>query len=441
MTPYEAWQIYQKDNEAPQIFLDFCFYFVIGAALERRVYLTDCGPRTYPNTYIVLVGDAGMGKGMSITPAMEFFHYFKNPLRNEPEKMEVSFEVSKKLSEFILDPRYMAIPVGPDSITLPQLLELFQELLDPIFNSQGRCIEIHSSLCLAIEEMTTLIREEDSTCRDFFLSAYNCGNFSRELKCSKHVRIRNLCLNFLAGTTFQSLQEVLKKNLMDDGICSRTWFIVGEEKRQLQFESRESEEKVLAKQYLKDYLYKLVGLYGEIKLSPNAFSFAKDYYENKSQEERVNFNPLMSGYYSRYKLHLLKASIIQKFMDKPDLSDIEQVHVERGIEHMLKRLELKMDQAIKPAAKNPLEPVARKMNWLLDRKKGMMISELYSEFHSSVNQDQCREIILDMLKQAKWKVIQNGEGVKLVTGVTPGASVNAERLVADLNSGLWRKKL
>ena len=67
MTNLEKWRHYLKDMESPDLFIDWSFYSLISAALQRRVWLYPDSMSIYPNIFTLLVGPPAAGKSRVIS--------------------------------------------------------------------------------------------------------------------------------------------------------------------------------------------------------------------------------------------------------------------------------------------------------------------------------------------------------------------------------------
>lgn len=70
MTNFEAWHYYMKDVVSPTSFITMSFYSMIASALQRRVYLGSDERPLFPNMYIILIADPGVGKGVALDPVV-----------------------------------------------------------------------------------------------------------------------------------------------------------------------------------------------------------------------------------------------------------------------------------------------------------------------------------------------------------------------------------
>jgi len=90
MTNFEKWREYTSGLSSPDNFVDWSYRFVISSALQRRVAFGG-DPKNgrgtlFPNIYAILVGKAGVGKGIAIGPATELLrHHLKKDFTTAKE--------------------------------------------------------------------------------------------------------------------------------------------------------------------------------------------------------------------------------------------------------------------------------------------------------------------------------------------------------------------
>ena len=72
MTNWDRWQLRLREVTSPQSFIDFGFVYLVSSYLQRRVWTNADHQKLFPNVYIILVGDPGIGKGLVIKPVTEF---------------------------------------------------------------------------------------------------------------------------------------------------------------------------------------------------------------------------------------------------------------------------------------------------------------------------------------------------------------------------------
>src|SRR5437899_153738 len=99
---YEKWRIFMDWCISPDCYIDFSFYNMIAAALQRRVWT---GPKHSPlfaNHYTILVGEPGVGKGLPIKEVTKIIKYHKlqDPRAKKNEQIKEN-DSSQKANEIL----------------------------------------------------------------------------------------------------------------------------------------------------------------------------------------------------------------------------------------------------------------------------------------------------------------------------------------------------
>ena len=229
MTNFDRWQLLMKDVCSPQSYVDFSFYFIISAALQRRVW---CGPAhmpLFPNMYIVLVGEPAVGKGVSIKPTIEM-------LRHHKWKPEIK-DVTDSMAHVVMGRKgeqneEYAITAAAESITFEALTRLTAQAARAVtyttIDAKGKpkkCTYLHSSVCATLEEMSSMFNKSADKVVDFLLVAWDCGDYHYKTKHMGEDKIRQCCLSLMAGTTPSFISKTFKHDLIGEGFSARTIFI------------------------------------------------------------------------------------------------------------------------------------------------------------------------------------------------------------------------
>src|ERR1039457_2195504 len=260
MTNLSRWQHYTDNLAAPENFISWSWRFVIAAALQRRVAMGG-DPKyghmlLFPNTYTVLVGKAGLGKGIVINPATELLRYHKKKdftsetktmsdqeklvvQKIEQANMEDAEATTLKLKrggEKIEPP---LLPYAPDATTYEKLVEDMSKSGRRISftstNSDGTPkldIYYHCSMYSALPELASLLRKRTEDTVNFMLGLYDCPlDYEYKTKTRESDRVRRGCLSILAGTTPEFMETIFNQQLIDQGFSSRVFFIYASKNR------------------------------------------------------------------------------------------------------------------------------------------------------------------------------------------------------------------
>jgi hypothetical protein len=209
----EQWDIYTSSLKSPQAFLDMSFYFMIGASLQRRLWL---GPVTMPicgNLYVILCGPPGIGKGLSITPTTQLLKHHKYRGENITEEQKIEIMINKAQKEGApadvltllrqskqaleqikqLNPRKdtapgeeFLFPFGSDATTFESLVRQHAGAIrafrcKPCDMAPNGLYTYHS-LNICIEEASSLFRKHSEGIIQYLLAAYNCQSYEYRTK-------------------------------------------------------------------------------------------------------------------------------------------------------------------------------------------------------------------------------------------------------------------
>src|SRR5262245_13808140 len=77
---------YMADKGSPDLYVRWTAIFTVAAALERKCWLTNARGPVYPSMYVLLVGPAGIGKGVSLNVAYDLL----DALRTQPGAFHIA---------------------------------------------------------------------------------------------------------------------------------------------------------------------------------------------------------------------------------------------------------------------------------------------------------------------------------------------------------------
>jgi len=234
-TNFDRWQLLCKDLSSPQSFVDFGFIYLIGAALQRRVWVGPDHYPIFPNTYIVLCADAGVGKGLVIKKVYDLLSFHKKYIVKETKTQQdygnsvngtplrsasdANGHTAKKLDEELL------IPMAPNTSSFEQLVYLMAKSYDGVPIPGSSKTYTYSSLAFCLEELSSLFRKNTEDISNFLLCAWDCGDYRKETKTSGIDRVKNMCLALFAGTTPSFMQSTFDDKIVQEGLAARTMYI------------------------------------------------------------------------------------------------------------------------------------------------------------------------------------------------------------------------
>ena len=323
MSLYEDWCLYTKDVQSPQPFVDAAFYFMIGAALQRRVWFGDLDfHAVFPNQYIAFIGPASAGKSLITSPMKELLEIpadIKEPENDlAAELLGEDSETNRKGA------RQPLIYIAPNSTTFEQFTQETSRVayLHRYIDAENRRKAYHhSSLVFILDELTSIFKKNAEQLSDFLLEAYNGGKkYVRKLKHSDTDFCTNMCISLLGNTTLGKFQSLQNQDILSDGFMARTIIVYGIEKRfHLYSIPPLSDDQKAAKVRLQAYIRELTKVYGAVTLNDEAKEYIHHHFELHPNLIHTNKHPMLDEYYGRKNLHHQKILFAIHFARTTDM--------------------------------------------------------------------------------------------------------------------------
>lgn len=368
MTNFKRWQFYLQDFESPQLFVDWSFYYMIGAALERRVWWGDHPMQVFPNPFVIFIGPPGSGKSMPGDVVKDCFSSID--------------EVDKKTGY-----TKQVIKRGPNSITLARLTEWLHEnyttISVPLRSDQSPTekpdVYTYSSIAfIASGEIGNLFKKDDKDLIRFFNEGWDCKDFTKETKGCGHDNIRNMCVSLLGCGTPNWMRDAVNSSLLNEGLSARAIFVSAglEDRRKLTTYYKFSDEQKREYQIIKEHIKFLSGIIGEVDLPKSTIDWFTDWYERRNV--RINSDRKLDDYYGRKKVHLMKMAMILHFADSQDMT-IRVEDMERALD-LLNITELNMSRALSGVGTNKIAKLAAMIEIAMRSKKEEYEDQIVCEF-------------------------------------------------------------
>ena len=377
------WRFYLKDIESPDLFIDWGFYSLISAALQRRVWLYPDAMAIYPNIFTLLVGPPAAGKSRVISQIADII---KSEKLTEPNK-----EKNKMVPMF---------PYGADTTTQESLLRYLRddcmrkfEVADNRLGGKAKRKRSHYSICFMIEELGVLFRKNSEDMVNMLNQFYDSRSYHYKSKHQGSDDITNLCVTMLAGTTPSFIREAFSDKIISQGFTSRVIVVFGHAPRFFRQFPGLSEEQQQYRKDIVDYLLKLHEVAGEVRLSPEATAWHKELYESGDlMKKRVNKDPRLDNYYGRKNVHLLKTAMLIHFADNTDpvitLDDMKKAF------KLLAITEHKMHEAFNTVGRNPIGEITKHiLRVIIDSDAGVRYKKLWLNFVSEVSKQELDQVL------------------------------------------------
>lgn len=444
LTNFEKWKLYMRDVPSAENFIEWGFYYMISAALQRRVWVGPDHYKLYGNQFVILVAEPAVGKGVVIKPVSRILSYHKLDLEKLTKKMadgvthQVDREMLEKLArqdyeaaeaaegavqegknkEFRTIEKPLVIPIAADATTYEALIKAIAKSVRHINyieqvngHDPRKGIYTHSSLCFCLEEISSLFRKRTEDLVHFLIQAYDCGDYTYDTKTQGKDRVRKCCLNFFGGTTPGFMQQTFDDQLITEGFSSRTFFIFATKNKKEDFWipnlNTEQEQCWLD---IVNHVGKLTELYGRVAIPDNVEQWVSNWWQ-ENKDKRTNTSARLNPYYGRWKVHVQKLAMAIHFGETTTM-ELTIPDFEKAIQ-TLKKEERMMHYALGLNSDNPLANPARKIlahlanNGLQTRRE--LLAEFFPILHNGIED---LDAILEYL--------QSMEKIKLEKKEVPG---------------------
>ena len=438
---WEAWQSYCKDIPSPQSFIDWNFYFLIAASLQRRVWIGDESHQPlYPNIFVTLVGPPSAGKGISISPTNDALNHWKLPPPNtkgiiapqkskdediSPEEMdkqgqieailmgdkelEEKFERNKKKRN---EQVRLLIPMGANATTFESLTETIagnpRYINYKKYDKLGKesiGVYSHCSLAIVLTDLFSLFKKQAENIVNLITDLYDCKPYSYKTKHCGMDYIQKGCINMLAGTTFSYMEQVFSDRILNEGYASRSFFLVETKPRFHRWDFGQlSEEQKQARQRILNYVKSLTTLYGEVKFSPEANEYLRHWWEDKHDEVYVNRDIRLEYYYGRKNIHVKKMAMVLHFSENQFINGVDglaRMEISLGTTirtlEVLAAAEVNMHNALSFSSSNPLAKPRRKLLRVLLDKGQMTYQDICVEMWDYMESADPAKALKDLL--------------------------------------------
>lgn len=180
---------------------------IIAGALERKVYLRrDVHDYYFPNFYVMLLGKPGMGKSSA----------------------------SKRGVNLILKQIDPLMSFLPEQTTESKLIDTLTKCERIFVSDLNKAAVTHTSAYWFAEEASNCFKEISGDLVSALTNFYDCPVHWRKGLISKpdYFEIKNLCINFIAGCTYEFLGKLVTGEEIMGGFASRLIYVLPDEHMQ-----------------------------------------------------------------------------------------------------------------------------------------------------------------------------------------------------------------
>lgn len=418
---YALWRRYMEPIPSPDIFIDIGFYYMISAALQRRVWFGSLDSPIFPNQYVLLVGKAGVGKG-EVTGVVEKFLSFHSytPGKLDPNgvdlrKVELDVEAFDMLGASNQD--QLLFPKAASAGSYQAIARAMAKSTRVFHVGPERKPMTQSAIHFVLDEFTSLFHEKAKDVVDFFLTSWTGSNpYEHETIGRGKDFIKSPNLNMLAGTQPDRLQELRDLKIVTSGLGRRLLIVYADQNRarKLLREERSPEQKA-ARVKLIQYLRVLATATGQVKYTPEALEWLNDWFVSYKCVVNHSTHPIVVEYEANKQMHMHKMAMAFHFAEKTNwrpaisLGEISLETTQRAMK-FLNQIDLGRHLAFEYQGRSALAPVAQRVVTLLRAREKMTRNEIFAEtFADFDNPNQCDELLSGLI-QANKITVQNERG-------------------------------
>lgn len=303
----DGFMAYTENKGSSTLYRKWAAIFTVGAALERKVWITTAKGKLYPNQYVVIVGGAGIGKSLSTNLVYDLLSEINTP--------ETPFHLA------------------PTSLTKASLIDALNAAERRVVRPMEiPAVNQFNSLTVVPNEFSVFLPSWEADFMSTLTDLWDCKHYSETRRTSKlSISIPKVQLNIFSATTPAQLTNLLPEGAWEQGFMSRMLIIYSEEQiytdlfTELEFESQ-MYSKLVAD------LRKINSLWGERKFTDDAKETIRAW--AKSGGQPIPDHPKLIGYNARRAAHLLKLCTIASAAST-DEPVIEIDHVTEALDWLL----------------------------------------------------------------------------------------------------------
>lgn len=423
----ERWKLYMKEIKSPDSYIELGFYFMIGMALQRRVWVGDGSHKLFPNIYSILCAPPGVGKGLLLCVIKTCLKYYKFDEFQNPRKLDaltLQAIESGTEEEQKSEDKKLLFPLAADAMTYEKLINFNASCLaalsytkeDPVSHEKKTAYYTHSSMGIVLPEMSSLFKRNSQAIVEYLLAVFDNGEYTYATKNCGTDRVRRTCVSFLAGTTPIFIQTSVNESLFEDGFFSRMLLVYEERNRFYKFGiPKFTTEQNLALCSIIQHLRTISRVFGEVEWEPEAENYMIHYFEKVLPYNRINKSPRLEHYYARKDIIATKLALAIHFSENLSMK-LTLNDATRAVK-FLNSIENRMHLPFSVKSTNPLAVVGNCIvKWLEEGGVPKSYNEIWREFVGQANHNQMQETInfLQATGQIKSREKTNQNG-KLIT--------------------------
>lgn len=347
------------NTEPPRMFKLWTGISTVAAVLQRKCYLSWGRETFYPNLYIILVGPPAARKGTALKEG-----------KNLLNKIGVTFSA--------------------DETSRQKLITSLKESAAAEQGPDGK-LNYHASMTIFSSELTVFLGYDAKDMLAMLCKWFDCEDrFIYDTHGRGREEIPNVWTNLIGATTPAQLQASLPEGAVGSGFTSRVVFVYEEDKEKVVIKPEIFASDIELEERLLVDLGEIRNIYGEFQLEPQAEAMYESW-RMKAEKKNPFFESRLDYYVQRRPTHLFKLSMIYSACRGGDMVVTCQ-DLQKAI-WTLEETEKKMPQVFAGVGANPLAGIQTKIQQLVQQKKNVAMSEIYSRYSNDASHAQIGEAI------------------------------------------------
>lgn len=294
---------------------------VVASALGRKVWLDAGQFTTYPNFYIIILGESGLIHKSTTT--------------------RIGVELLEKLDD---------IKLMSQRVTDRSIIDQLQRARSEFFYN-GRSYVQSSAFCYS-SELITFMREVSGSIAELLTDFWDCPPlWTYETKKDGEIRIEAPCLNILGASTPTWLQKAIPTEELEGGLASRIIFVHEPNGPDICSPWGPQKDEATKLKLIED-LKQINAIIGPFSYTKEAKSFYESWYVEQKKKIAEIPDVRLRGFYARKPVTLWKLAMIFAVSENNNrIFDLH--HLERAIEY-ISEIEETLISAFGSAGQNKL---------------------------------------------------------------------------------------
>ena len=322
-----AYVDYTSSLRSPVVFRKWAALSVVSGGIGRQAFVRVTGQMLFPNLYVLLVSNPGIGKSNAI-------------------------KFARRILKRVGEPK--PIKVTPSRITKRALYNVIEASVATVIRSSAEMYQ-HCSVTAMIDEFGVFVKPNDTEFMVDLTDVYDCPELmDYETATQGDNKAVNVFFNLIGGTTPKYLKEAWTSSVLDQGFPARIILVYSTEQIHPELFGQNDDEDAKI-----DHEYE-TALAEDLKLIHDIHG--RFTWEEKAQKEMVGWfndgmpprptDPRMEHYNTRRHVHMLKLCMLMSAAKRDDMeiikSDLDEAR------ELIIEVESRMPEAIKGIGANPI---------------------------------------------------------------------------------------